>query len=65
MREMLIENLPPPAKEVETIQNTVEEVGETISDRTDNSDADSTNSDTDTDTGAGTALDLRSDEGGN
>ena len=65
MREMLIENLPPPAKEVETIQNTVEEVGETISDRTDNSDADSTDSDTDTDTGAGTALDLPSDEGGN
>jgi len=58
---MLIENLPPPAKEVETIQNTVEEVGETISDRTDSSDADST----DSDTGAGTALDLRSDEGGN
>ena len=62
---MLIENLPPPAKEVETIRNTVGEVGETISDRTDNSDADSTDSDTDTDTGAGTALDLRSDEGGN
>ena len=61
MREMLIENLPPPAKEVESIKNTVDEVGETISDRTDSGDADTK----DTDTGASTALDLRSDEGGN
>jgi membrane protein required for colicin V production len=63
MREMLIEKLPSPAREVEVIQETVQKVGETIDDRSDISDADST--DTDTDTGAGTALDLRSDEGGN
>ncbi|MBU74830.1 MAG: colicin V production protein [Rhodospirillaceae bacterium] len=63
MREMLIENLPPPAKEVEAIQDTVEEVGETIADRTDSSDADTT--DTNTDTGAGPSLDLRSEKSGN
>ena len=61
MREMLIENLPPPAKKVEAIQDTVEKVDETISDRTDSSDAGTT----DTDKGTGTSLNLRIDEGGN
>ena len=59
MRKMLIEKLPPSAREVEAIQDTVEKVGETIDDRYDSNDADKT------DTDAGTALDLRSDEGGN
>ena len=59
MRKMLIEKLPPAAREVEAIQDTVEKVGETIDDRYDSRDADKT------DTDAGMALDLRSDEGGN
>ena len=59
MRKMLIEKLPPSAREVEAIQDTIEKVGETIDDRYDSRDADKT------DTDAGTALDLRSDEGGN
>ena len=59
MRKMLIEKLPPSAREVEAIQDTIEKVGETIDDRYDSRDADKT------DTDAGMALDLRSDEGGN
>ena len=59
MRKMLIEKLPPSARVVQSIQDTVEKVGETIDDRDNSRDADKT------DTDAGTALDLRSDEGGN
>ena len=63
MRKMLIEKLPPAAKEVDAIQDTLEKVGETIDDRTSSSDSGTI----DTNAGAGTetSLDLPSDEGGN
>jgi hypothetical protein len=59
MRNMLIENLPPPSSEVETIQDTVEEAGDIVEDTGVTSLTD------DTAEGGTSSLDLRGDEGGN
>ena len=58
MRNMLIENLPPPSSEVETIQDTVEEAGDIVEDT-----GVTSSSGNDADGGA-SSLDLRGDEGG-